>query len=116
MNIMSKKIITVHTDGTVSALRYKDGPDLSVMGRQAIKRASDIVWLEDRQKWAVKPLLGPLKGLVTKEQVMRATRGENVPVNSRGDVAVFDTYEDAVQAEIVVLDALRLQGHPITAG
>ncbi len=90
MNPDAKQVVTIAPDGAISSLRRKDGLDLRQFGNVEIQRVSDIKWNYKRQCWYVKIIAGPRKG----ETLL-------VP---------FKEYEEAVEAEIIFLDALRKRG------
>lgn len=129
---MGKQIITIHPDGSLSGLHHKKGMSLHrVFGDAEIRRVSEILWSKDSQKWFVKvldknivawmtetwPTESP--GTLTWDHWMAATdqrrvlgQGNEMPGGASVLVGVlyFDEYEEAVQAEIDFLNALRLRG------
>lgn len=98
--MVSPQVITVTPDGEVSALRVKKGSglDLRSLGSTVeVERVSEILWEEVAQKWFVKFVAGPMAGKFIVKPGSTAT-------------CYFDEYEDAVEAEIAVLNYVRLQG------
>ena len=61
---MPVQVITVHSDGKISGLQVKKGRglDLRSFGPAKIVRASEIVWDEDNQAWAVEIMDAPGPG------------------------------------------------------
>lgn len=102
----------------MSGLQHKKGKglDLRQFGRAQIERASHIIWEEATQLWLVEVLTGPYAGqTLTRKLWMLGVGSETVAhlaVPEAGDDSPlgFDDYEEAVQAEVAFLDALRLQG------
>ena len=117
---MPVQVITVHSDGKISGLQVKKGRglDLRSFGPAKIVRASEIVWDEDNQAWAVEIMDAPgfedLKGcrLTHRSAAMIGLELTKALPPLPGDypVALFEHYEDAVEFEIAYLDAHRLAG------
>jgi len=106
-----QQVVTIHPDGSISGLQRKQGLDLRKFGKAQIERTSDIVWSEDEQKWWVKFLrvegyLYISTGLMYKAFDIPAS----FCVLTSEQIEFFDEYEQAVYAEIKVLDYLRLKG------
>ena len=103
-----KQVITVSPDGSLSGLDRKNkGVDLRQFGRARIERVSEIKWNEKRQAWYVEIIAGPLKGHeVTTADCFRASGYES----TIEDVALFDSYDMAVIAEVAFLDYKRKAG------
>lgn len=104
-----EQVITIHQDGSISGLQRKDGLDLRQFGKCKISRASEIVWTEDKQLWRVQFMNGPIKFLTTKIFLEAGCKEAEGITLGQGFV-YFKEYDDAVKAEIQVLDYLRLQG------
>ena len=102
MNTDAKQqVVTIAPDGAISSLRRKDGLDLRQFGNIEIQRVSDIKWCISKQKWYVEIIAGPLKGKILNYSIWASD-------STCG--AFFKEYEDAVEAEIISLDALRRKG------
>ena len=91
LNPDAKTVVSIDLDGSISSLRRKDGLDLRQFGKVEIQRISDIKLDYKLQRWYIEIIAGPKKGL----KFLSST---------------FKEYEDAVEAEIIYLDALRKQG------
>lgn len=124
-----RQVITVSPSGEISGLQVKPGRgiDLRRFGPAKIVRASEIVWDEEAQGWAVviqdAPGLEVLKGValtnkmadrfaVTQALVLSMVAdGKMVlPPATEGKPLLFNDYDDAVTFEIAYLDAWRLDG------
>lgn len=104
----ASQIITISPDGVVSGLERKRGQgiDLKALGTASVVRVSHVVWREGaRRGWAVVFLAGPRKDKVLGP----ADWSEDLPVDEDGAI-LFPDYDDAVAAEIAVLDRDRLAG------
>ena len=101
-----RQVITIGTGGGISGLQVKPGKglDLRQFGRAVIKRASEIVWDEQQQKWFVKILTGRYGGKVLFWSMLhRAGFSESRKLAP----AYFTDYDDAVKAEIAFLNHVR---------
>lgn len=115
---MNTQIVTIHMDGSISGLQRKPGQglDLTKLGRAEIKRASEIVWVEEHQQWMISILTGQHAGKVVTHTLCEA-HGFN-PFRFVGDWScqheddriMFPDYDDAVRGEIAFLDHLRVRG------
>jgi hypothetical protein len=118
---MSKQLITIAPDGSISGLQMKRGRglDLRVLGPAAIVRSTEIEWDEGHQKWFVRFLQGKREHTVL---VVDDLRTYNLPAHvetvGRAKLAggwmwdyalLFADYEDAVAAEVAVIQAMRKQ-------
>jgi hypothetical protein len=116
---MKKQVVTIHADGTLSGLQRKrgDGMDLRQFGPASIERASEILWIEKEQRWAIKILTGTYAGYMLTEQlanhhkVAPADPVSTISFTGWRDLFAFEEYDDAVKMEVAFLDAIRLQGH-----
>lgn len=122
-----KQVVTIGPDGTISGLQHKKGQgfDLRALGKAQIKRASEVLWSEPYQGWYVEMRggAGRYSGWPLSRDLMRLAGDPEVPPHTTGLIPangeppqpsaltlLFEEYEDAVKAEIAVLDALRLKG------
>ena len=119
-----QQVITITPDGGMSGLQRRRGQglDLRQFGRARITRVSEVVWVELYQTWAL--MIPSYRGndhLHYRDY--HDVVGIFLPEGARnpqdrfpedefldGHSLTFYEYEDAVAAEIVFLDALRLQG------
>jgi hypothetical protein len=96
------------------------GIDLRTFGVVAIKRASEVLWDEDKQMWFVKFFDLPdhlsHTGVLTLG-LWQTAAGTEYPVTADmiipsedGFVLFYGDYDSAVKAEISALDGLRIQG------
>lgn len=115
----NRQVITITAQGGISGLQRKPGQgvDLRQFGKADIKRASLIEWDADQQHWYVDILQDAGKGLLTPKKWQDAgLRFEAIAcefVTGDGfstEAILFREYEEAVAAEIMYLDALRLKG------
>lgn len=113
-----QQIITIAPNGIMSGLQVKKGRgvDLRQFGPAKIERASEIVFNDRYQAWSVLLLKAGGRGhaLVTEALYHEATGLQGWPEGCQeltaGGHLLFGDYDDAVQAEIAVLDGLRLKG------
>ena len=102
-----RQVITIGTGGGISGLQVKPGKgmDLRQFGKAVIKRASEILWHERRQKWYVKVLEGTYAGRFVNCADLRKA---GYAIDGPGwEVAYFDDYDEAVRAEIAFLNHVR---------
>jgi hypothetical protein len=107
-----KQLITISKDGTLTGLQMKKGKgvDLRKLGSASIVRSSLIEWRESHQAWFVKFLNGELS---YKE--ITSTLSDNLGLSLSPDsqfgegVLLWEDYDDAVKAEIEVIQAIRLK-------
>lgn len=116
---MHRQVITIGPNGEVSGLQRKPGQGLNLQkfGQAKTTRASEIVWHEGEQQWYVDVLQEAGKGILTpKKWQDLGLRFELVAcefVTGDGfntEPMTFKEYDEAVNAEVMYLDALRLQG------
>jgi len=120
---MPKQLITINPDGSIEGLQVKKGRgvDLRQFGTANIERITNIEWAAEEQKWFIRFLLGELAGCLASANVVRATAGyiENLPcpnpnltapVNGTPGTLLWDDYDDAVKAEIAIIQAARKAG------
>jgi hypothetical protein len=107
---MSTQVITIQKNGTISGLERKQGQgvDIKQFGEAEVLRSSEVLWDSPKRAWYVswlnrKEVLGEY---LTTAQLYRVA-GECI---SGDGIALFTTYEDAVEAEIKVLDYHRIRG------
>lgn len=110
-----RQVITIEKDGAVSGLEHKTGFNLRVLGKAAVKRASEIVFDEPEQAWEVvflnnnEKTLGSKKlGLWLYHECGVHSMGLNAYVS--GSRVFFREYHEAARAEVAVLDYYRLRG------
>lgn len=125
--MVSRQVVTIHTDGSVSGLQRKPGQgfDLRCLGKATITRASEIVWSEDHQMWYVVPVGEKFTDMLSWRKAFDSAAAslaglERLPAgcqyvrvaaeNVVADVVMAKEYDDAVAFEIAVLDGLRLKG------
>jgi len=88
------------------------GIDLRSFGRIQVNRVSDIMFDAAVQLYYVKFVAGPLKGETLGTLIWHNAFGQDIPdgLTCIGGNLYFDSYEDAVDAEVEVLIHLRMQG------
>jgi hypothetical protein len=116
---VATQVVTVHPDGSISGLQRKPGQgfDLRTMGHAQIRRASEVIWDDMCQRWYVAILEPPFRGRTLDRHVCRdsgvnltSVMPESALEWDRAGCAMFFEYDDAVKAEIAVLDGLRVRG------
>jgi hypothetical protein len=106
------QVISVKTDGSLQGLQFKkNGIDLRQFGNAAIKRATDIEWCEDAQKWKIKFLQGRLKGKYA-DRFLCAFLAQGCDENKvdESGTLLFDEYDSAVSAEIEMIQSAVKSG------
>lgn len=108
-----KQVITISPDGVISGLQRKPGQgiDLTQFGKADVVRASEIVWQEGGVRgWTVQYMSGPRSGeKMTMEEWFLHEKAPMV-VDPDQEIAIFADYDDAVKAEILMLDWWRVRG------
>lgn len=124
---MSKQVITIGPDGTMSSLHHKkNGLNLGDFGNIEVERVSEVKWLLEAQKWYVY-LIKESKVLTLIEweknnkklpigcEIIEGYEGW-VPMKTDSSSSkkwkplLFKHYEDAVDAEVLYLNKLRKKG------
>jgi len=99
---MPQLVITCHANGSVETLLKDKVIDTRIFGRRHIERLTEIRHFEMAdlpdadQKFYVKWLKGP--------------NAPDTLNDDSGNTRMFDTYEQAVAAEIAAVNAMRLKG------
>ena len=112
-----KQVITISTDGSISGLDHKrKGLDLREFGRAKTQRATLIEWQEHFQKWFI--VWTDEMNIADKvwdsalfldcEVQWESYNGQSMPYLY--DVILFADYEDAVAAEVAVIQSMQLAG------
>ncbi len=117
------QVITINKEGGLEGLQRKDGFDLRQMGEADIHRASEVLWSKEHQKWYVELRNVSLYKYITDIVLVLASsnaeqvQGVVLRIKENGElealpdeICYFTEYEEAVKAEIMVLDFLRLRG------
>ncbi len=108
-----KQVITIGADGSIQGLMRKTGLDLRQFGKADIERVSLVTFNTEAQKFFVEFIAGPLQGRVLTHTLYAACTGKRVSFKAAKPTMLFDDYEDAVAAEIEVLDGYRLNPFPV---
>jgi hypothetical protein len=111
---MSKQLISIHPDGSVTGLQFKKkGINLQKLGHAVTKRVTDIEWSDIDQDWRIRFLMGTLQGcLLTRDLAKLA----GLPEAFQGrtdrvrETCHYEDYDDAVTAEIEFIQRIRLLG------
>jgi hypothetical protein len=125
---MPTQVITIRPDGGIFGLQHKRGQglDLRKLGHAEIKRATLVEWDGNKQAWFIRwcsedALLDGLswdfETFQEAEVDYTAFGGNAIPESEDdlfcvfGDVVIyFPDYEDAVAAEVAVIQALQVRG------
>ena len=110
-----RQVVTISPDGSLSGLERKRGQgiDLKMFGQAEVVRASHIVWREGTEitrGWIVEFLKGPRAESLMVPADLEGTGLLADRRDATDGAALFDDYDDAVKAEIAVLDRDRLRG------
>lgn len=113
------QVISVDPEGNFYGLDHKrKGVDLRQFGTSKIQRVTLIEWNEDRQAWLINwteavcfpPQVWSVSLFIDAEVRWESHRGVAVSSGSGDDIIIFTDYEDAVSAEVAVIQALQLAG------
>ena len=119
------QVVTIGADGAISGLQRKknQGVDLRQFGHAEIERASEIEWVESKQRWCVRILGYSLRcKTMDGSRVLCVRHWHNAGLTmdqlrklgaTFTDVSyeiLFQDYDDAVKAEVTFLDRLRKAG------
>lgn len=106
---MGTQVITIGPDGSLQGLMRKkgEGIDLREFGPAKIERTSLVEFDEERQLFHVQFIAGPLSGKLLTYPLFAACTGKTVRFNNSDHVMRFESYEEAVKYEIMVLDGYR---------
>jgi hypothetical protein len=114
MNQPATQVISFKADGSIKGLQLKaKGLDLRNFGNASIKRATEIEWWEDSQRWAIRFLQGKLKGTYATRYLCTVF---NVDLDNRErlkvvkSVLLFEDYDNAVAMEVELLQAMMKSG------
>lgn len=106
---MATQVITIGPDGSLQGLMRKKGQgiDLREFGPAKIERTSLVQFDEERQLFHVEFIAGPLAGKKLTYPLFAACTGKTVRFKNTDPVMRFESYEEAVEYEIMVLDGYR---------
>ena len=118
------QVITISTDGSIVGLDHKrKGLDLRQFGKAKTERATLIEWDEAKQAWFILWVAdGQAVGLPWSdaEEFQRYgvdfTAHNGYPLSDEAEenpTIFFNDYEDAVTAEVAVIQAMQLRGDSI---
>ncbi len=107
-----KQVITISETGEIQSLRRKkgEGIDLRQLGHAEIERVSEIIFSNQEQKFYVHFLVGALASRCLTYALYSAATGKATRFKAGKPIMLFEEYEDAVRAEVEVLDAIRASG------
>lgn len=93
---------------------HDDDFNLAQLGPVTIEQVSTVDFNPDSQRWEVTWARGELKGLKLTSDMQHVARGEKMmPMEDAalgGRVVDFPSYREAVDAEIMTIEGLRLKG------
>lgn len=109
---MVGQVISFNPDGSISGLVHKPnkGIDIVSMGKAEVSRVSEVVWSSTKQQWYVRFLKGPYSNL---PMYVPQCLVDHDTVPEEGDplpTAYFNSYDQAVNAEIAFFNKLRVEG------
>ncbi len=115
---MGRHVVSLSSLGGLGALKTKKGQgvNLLALGQAKITRVTLIEWAEEHQQWFIKWVKGEHKGKLwdcstfSKAEVSTDPWPVSLSSMSMGGVVYFQEYEDAVSAEIAVVQALQTSG------
>lgn len=107
-----KQVISISPEGVMQSLRRKKGQglDLRQFGTAEVKRVSEIIFDDAAQKFYVQFLEGALAGRKLTYTLYTAVTEKTTRFINSQPVMLFDEYEDAVAAEVEVLDTMTARG------
>jgi hypothetical protein len=112
---MSKQVLVVGPHGSITGLVHKKGGvDLRSLGRAEIERVTLIEWDSEEQGWYIRWYNrnhGALWRVTDLRCVPHEQREEifvSLKTILKGGVPIFKEYEDAVRAEVLVIQNLQL--------
>ena len=108
---MATQVITIGQTGSLLGLRSKkgEGVDLRKLGPAKIRRITNIVWADDCQKWFIVWASGMRSG--DRVQVPTCLWAVSMESLASYETVFFRDYEDAVSAEVEVIQTLQLAGN-----
>ncbi len=118
---MKTQVITIAPDGSLVGLDHKKkGLDLRQFGRAEIKRVTLIEWSETQQQWFIRwdesRVLWKAREFVEAGVEFTAFNGVACAHQLEEGVEpliLFNDYDDAVAAEVAVIQALQLKGEEV---
>ena len=113
------QLITIDEKGGMTTLLSKKGQglDLRQFGQVEIRRSSLIHFCQETQEWFIEFLQGEFVNSCATKRLLRhwnisTPKGmSNDPEETEG-VLYFPEYEDAVKAEILIIQTIRKHGNP----
>lgn len=122
-----KQVISITPEGSLHGLQVKQGKgvDLRQFGHADIRRATNIEWVEEDQRWQIAFLDkdGCVSCYLTREVWETAHGYPNAAyiAGPEGDVTMgfglvylFADYEDAVEAEVRCINAAKISGNKVS--
>jgi hypothetical protein len=111
---MREMVITITPEGKVEHILKDSFFDTRFFGHRKIERLSEVAFSPEFQKFFIKWLKGPFKNQIHTTYQQTIIEGI-VPDADEwsiedGEIYLFDTYEEAVQREIELVNQMRLQG------
>ena len=114
------QIITIKPDGSIFGLDHKrKGLDLREFGKASTRRETLIEWSEENQKWFIEWATGDRRSWT--HQMIREQTGDEIPFEVAPDdeenltgVLLWNDYEDAVKAEVAVIQKLQTEGRLVS--
>jgi len=108
--------VTIRPDGSIAGLDHKKkGLSLRQFGKATIQRVTLVEWDEDHQGWYIR-WFGRKGGKVWSHNTFEVAKVRlydfeaKLAVTNSGAVPMFEDYEEAVRAEVAVLQSLQALG------
>lgn len=113
-------LLTITPDGALRGLQKKPGKGIDVRkflgGTATIVRSSLVEFCEKRQQWHLTFVSGNFAGTVG-QRALDAAKTPRAAFSARAEwaeeIPYWEDYDDAVAAEIVLIEALRLRGYTV---
>ncbi len=121
------QVITIRKDGSIFGLDHKSrGLDLRRFGNASTQRATLIDWDEDRQRWTIEWFRRhndttwtseEFKAVGLTHELFQGEQFETMMDGTGIETPVYFTeYEDAVAAEVAVIQCLQKDGSMVSNG
>lgn len=111
---MKEMVISISQEGKVEHILKDSFFDTRFLGKRKVERLSEVRFSPEFQQFYIHWLTGPFAGedhTTYQETIMEGIEiDEDEWKPEDGELYLFDTYEEAVQREIELVNQMRLQG------